>query len=502
MKSSIYQISIYIEDSKVWFYIFSGGSWVSSMYTYAQVDYADEELLGDILYPDTLSREVLQKMDPKCARSFASQSLTVFGLKAYKSGEVNSAGEAWSYGVWETYLKPVGVERKKLFSWNEATVADIIDRNPSLANETFYLPKNSARPYLVIGSSLVGPQSSAPYYAALQNYTMIEFTPLYVGQMQNLEVSYGYDGKIINKNSIEHVGGLVEPFAFGISGSSAPDSGLNADETTGILSVPQPEVAVDLSAAAGASSYAVGAFLESLPFSLSEKLGMTTDYWSPSNAKPKEIPMLLADGGSYENIPLINYIQRRIPKIVLFFMSSVPLQPASKWNVTTDDYADDQITDDLSAFFGALPAKWARWENRSYEYYKDQVFSTNDYATVVQALQDAQSAGKGILATFNLTTIENPWWGIPAGLTFEITFSYLGRLPQWENQLSPDMYELLVPDVGDDDLSIDIDHGPYKYFPHYNTEGGNINYEKANVLADLTGWSVLENAEFFRKVLS
>jgi hypothetical protein len=47
-------------------------------------------------------------------------------------------------------------------------------------------------------------------------------------------------------------------------------------------------------------------------------------------------------------------MQRRVKKIVLFFMAKTPLQPSSKWNVDEDEYLNSQITDAFSSFFGAL----------------------------------------------------------------------------------------------------------------------------------------------------
>ena len=81
---------------------------------------------------------------------------------------------------------------------------------------------------------------------------------------------------------------------------------------------------------------------------------------------------------------------------------------------------------------------------------------------------------------------------------------YLGRLSAWEAQLSPEMTSYLVPSDPADaaDLSVDVDSGPFANFPHYFTTGGSINYEKSNALADLSGWSILQNADLFRSILS
>jgi len=132
------------------------------------------------------------------------------------------------------------------------------------------------------------------------------------------------------------------------------------------------------------------------------------------------------------------------------------------------------------------------------------VFAASDFAPVVAALQAAQQVGKGIITTSRLTTVSNAWWGIPAGFTASVTFVYLGRLSRWEQRLRPELKELLVPHNVDDveDFSKDVLNGPFRNLPHYFTAGGEINAERANVLADLTAWSVLQNADLFRSVLS
>ena len=115
-------------------------------------------------------------------------------------------------------------------------------------------------------------------------------------------------------------------------------------------------------------------------------------------------------------------------------------------------------------------------------------------------LQQKLIEGKGAIATMNLTTIANDWWGIDAGQVFEVTFIYLSRLSAWESQLSPIMQKLVVP-KDSDDLTNTVNHGPFRNFPHYETLGGMIDYERANLLADMTGWLVQENADIFRNII-
>lgn len=317
----------------------SGGAWATTAYSFAQNVTNDMDLLGEILMPHDITPSALKEMDPTCLRALASADLTFIGLKAYTEAIVNTPSDAWAYGVQMTYLEPVGIKAYTRFSWNAATVADIKSRNPELANEEFLLPSNTDRPYPIIGATLVGPKDGAPYTAETQNFTLVEFTPLYVGQMMHLDVTYKYSKGI--KHTIR-VGGAVESFAYPRVGSP-PSRGLTAGVSSAVKDVNAPDSILDLQFAAGASSYAPGAFLESLPGNLSDVFGFPMDYYSPSDPLPTERTWLFSDGGSFENIPLISFLQRRVEKIVLFFNSVTPLSPTGKWDAARDAFTGKEV---------------------------------------------------------------------------------------------------------------------------------------------------------------
>lgn len=478
----------------------SGGSWATVVFSFKQVDVDDATFLGEILLPEEISMEKLEKMSPDCARALANCDFVKVTLEAVKSGVANTLADGWAHATQELYFEPVGIQAGVPFSWNEQTVADIKERNPLLKDLSFVLPSNAERPFPLIGAAIVGPDEGGGYPYDNRNMTMLEMTPLYVGQMRSLNVGYNYHE--IGFTRYKTVGGLVEPFAFGLKGSG-PKRGLD-DSSFKELHVPAPSSFLDLQYAAGASGYAEGAFFESLkPHNLSSALGMHFDYWSPVDARPSSLDTLVCDGGSYENIMLPSMLQRGMKKIILFFNTVTPLQPASNWNVEVDPPSKNQIDDGLSSLFGVLPEDYVTWEKRSFDFSKDQFFSRDDWAPLVKDLQRAQQDGNGILVTKTLRTVENSWWGVPSGLEVEVAFVYLGRLASWEAQLSPEMRELLVP-AGDaaSDLSKTVDSGPFRHFPHYPTAGGLLGSEQANVLADLTAWTVLKNAEQFQYMLS
>ena len=292
-----------------------------------------------------------------------------------------------------------------------------------------------------------------------------------------------------------------------------------------ILNIPAPSSIFDLQSAVGASSYApgmqispflhtyhqfividecfflyLGAFVESIPLGISDSFGMHVNYWSPTNYNtPTNYDMLFGDGGTIENIPLISFLQRKVQNSILFLNYADPLQPSEVWNVTHDTRKYGQVSDALPSYFGIFIDKDSSILERCYDYSKNQVFDEKDYPKVILALQAAQKKGNGLIASLNLTTVKNDFWGIPEGFTSKITFVYLARLSSWEEKLSPEMQKLVTPPDGSN-LADDIKTGPFEGFPHYTTLAGGINAERANLLGNMVGWSVLENEELFRSL--
>jgi hypothetical protein len=478
----------------------SGGSWATIAFTYLQNHTDDNAFLGEIVPPEAIRFDKLKFMDPRCARAFPNTNFTAVAKEVLEQGIAHTPADGYALATSDVYLAPISVPLSTRFSWDEDTVADIKRRNPQLENATFTIPVHD-RPFPVIHITLVGPKEGAPFIPVTQNYTKLEITPLYFGTMKNTAVQYTYD--IHGSKHTVLDGGVVEPFAAAWKGGGAPAQGLPENATSGILEVPEPGEFLDLRYGIGASSYAVGTFFESIVVpKLAQELCMQCDYWSPADPEPKLTTMMIGDGGAYENVNLFSFLQRRVPKIVLFFLTSVPLQPHEDWDVLRDPQAYDHISDDLAAFFGAINYSLPRYADRTYEYEKNTVFSLHDFDRVALGLQAAQREGKGIFYTANLTTIENTWWGIPGGLAFEITFAYLGRLSAWEALLTPGMQALVVPKVNGSDLSVTIQEGPFAGFPHYPTLAAGVNFEQANLLADMAGWSLLQHEELFRRMLS
>jgi hypothetical protein len=303
------------------------------------------------------------------------------------------------------------------------------------------------------------------------------------------------------------VGGAVEPFAYSRHGH-APANGLATGQLSDILSVPSSEAAfsdtLDPAHMAGASGFAIGAFMDTLPLGIPANTSLHMNYWSPADAAPMERDTLFADGGCYENLLVTSMLQRRVEKMVLFFNVHQPLQPAANWDVVNDPPSKTQIARDLAAFFGVFPEDYVEWEVRGFDLSFNQVWGQENWVPLVTALQAAQAKGTGVVVTMPLTTIQNDRWGIPAGIETEVTFVYLSRLFEWEKQLPSDMHDYFVPTdpAAAADASQTVADGPFKTFPNYPTICAGESAERANALADMAGWTVRENAALFKSIFT
>lgn len=324
------------------------------------------------------------------------------------------------------YLDPLGIKAGTSIAWSQEQLDDMFARNPDLKEtRDFALPVNEKRPYPIVGTTLVGPAAGAPYKVGSnsnRNLTMLEMSPLYVGALNTRQINYDYKRGGRDEHTLA-VGGAVEPFAFTRTGGAGPAQGLAPGQTSGMLTVPAaaPSEVVDIAHICGASSYAPGAFMDSLPLGIPDNTSLHFNYWSPSDAEPETEDTFFADGGVYENLLVSSMLQRRVEKLVLFYNVHTTLKPAEDWDVRTEPPSKSQVARDLAAFFGVIPEDYDEWQKRGFDLSHNQFWSTDDWPVVITALQAAQAEGNGVIATLNLTTVENKFWGIPSGVVTQVS---------------------------------------------------------------------------------
>lgn len=103
-----------------------------------------------------------------------------------------------------------------------------------------------------------------------------------------------------------------------------------------------------------------------------------------------------------------------------------------------------------------------------------------------------------MVATTQMSVVENPWWGIDGGWDVSVCWVYNGRSADWERRLPEAVRRMLA---ADDATSL------VARFPHYLTIGQNpgsltkLTPLQAHLLVELAGWGVLESADAVRDVL-
>lgn len=129
--------------------------------------------------------------------------------------------------------------------------------------------------------------------------------------------------------------------------------------------------------------------------------------------------------------------------------------------------------------------------------HRNTVFPAQDFASLVSDLQDAQAAGFGAVATKPFTTVANTYWGIDAGFTVSVTWVYLSKAWRWEQGLPDAMKQEFRHDPANfkNPLILPKD-GNFRSFPHYPTsEMLKLTVEQSSLLADLSGWVVLQHED-------
>ena len=349
---------------------------------------------------------------------------------------------------------------------------------------------------------MLGPLGSVPL-ASPRQYVMLESTPAYVGAVmppRNITYSRRFGRGKQQQQRVE-VGGLIEPQAFGglppaAGGGDGSIGGLAQGVVQGVIDgVEMPERPFSLRDLAGSSSYAPGGFFASSPLFplLGQWIGVHYDYWSPISSSPRATKAVFADGGDMESPHLMGMLLRGVRHAVVFLNFATPLQPSSGWDPHARAPTSKDVDDDFPPFFGMTLDDWGG--RTSYDFGRNQAFNQSDFAWVVEALQLSQASGRGAVATTELVTVENEWWGLEAGFKVTVTWVYLSRASTWEAALPPEVRALAVPPgSGGADVTRGRSGGPFAGFPYYST--GRMYYDEGNtnLLAALSGWVVAEHA--------
>jgi hypothetical protein len=466
----------------------SGGSWASTAFTYYS-DGArnDEELLGVTTPPERIRIAELERIAPHSLGAAATESFMsrlVEQALNVAMGRI-TANEVWLRAVGSTFFERFGLYdlgRPAYISYDEQTVAKIVQRNPALEGARFATVRNKTgdakRPYLVINSTLMWPNAD--------NMVHFEYTPLAAGSKRRLTL---YDPPGDTSGRSQTVGGgFVETFAF--SGGAPADWPLH----DGIARIPAPAQPFSLAFASGTSSAAFAATNASL-VGANELLNRyilqgppIAQYWPFTETTPGAQVFTFGDGGSLENFGVISLLLRGVKRMVVFVNAerrlSLDYDPGERepWMAPSIQ----QLDGNLSTLFGILPD-----DRQQPPTPNNKVFRTEDFRGVVQALQAAQRDGGPAIARTKLEVQPNDWWGLDGGWTADVCWVYLERVAEWDSRLQPEVARLI--DAGR--AAAPEEKTPYWAFPNYKTmfQGGKMEIlamrpGEANLLADFTSW--------------
>jgi len=502
----------------------SGGTWFAATYTYHQTSATDQELLGASVKPSSLSTSALSNQaDYLMAAPPQTLSLEVIASYLLQPvfARVKKYNLAWIYAVQEKYLEPFGL-RDQHFTWTEDDISRIRATNPSLKNAKILCAK-PGRPYLIMGSTLQGPLTTAPYPKESQHYNLYEMGGLATGVSVRSE-AVEYKG-LTTKYSM-WVGGYTENVAVGaLMGTKQGRAEAGS-------------YSMSISWAVGTSSCYIGQMSGTLIASypsvayLFRKLGRglkelnpLMPYSSPTAPNPSSTMSIFMDGGNVENTGIMPLVVRGVKTIVSLISTSVPLatkeeydaKDASATQANNFNYDPKWLSDCVSSLFGVAGHEITMNSN----YQHNQVFEKSSFQRLVHGLQQAQSQGKFPVTALTLTTVDNSRYGVKAGAKIELIFFYLSKATEFEDLLPTDTQQSIQQ--GRSVECKEYHHsfylfamrkcwfkssqecyekacGMYELFPNYSTSKQlRLTKHQTKLLAAFVQWGVDTNKELLEK---
>lgn len=374
---------------------------------------------------------------------------------------------------------------------------------PTVLSNTTYRTVRPNHPFPMIGTTYISLEKFnhlLPSDLDERQFAINSITPLYVGLDYARQITYR-DVNLLHQDENVLVGGFMEPHGYGSQGPESIDlterygplSTLKSGFTTITQGAPH---AFTIQRAMAHSGFAPGAWVHHEASFLGNAVIDYMNYWSPNSApksKPANNQYLIGDGGNTDNGDLMASIRRGVRRIVIWDNPSSPLNTREAFDPWMRAPRSDDISSDLSAYFGYF------WKSSTVSYRHNHVFRQEDFPKVVNGLQVAQARGTGAVATFNLKTVENQFFGIPEGRELTVTFFHAGRCRVWEDLLPFETRQHVVPTrVNATDPQNLVQGGPFANFPFFNTFTQlDMSASQANLLSHLTTWVVMRNKEHF-----
>ncbi|CAK8988210.1 unnamed protein product [Durusdinium trenchii] len=309
----------------------SGGSWTAGPYMFAHM--SDKELLGSRTKPSEAS------LPMSTTYFWFRVTVPLLGPDLLKQAFFNHDDP---HGIWvntfnKILLEPLGLgNTSKYMASDEQSLQRILQNNPHLRREDFILPPiDRPRAFVMLGVLLapLGHESEDDTVVSLQMSPDFSGSPFYPGGHGNIK----YDEESTNWFTRADIpalkmvigGGMVETFAFG--GDTPYDqSGQSGGHG---VKMPSPSEPLSLAKAIGVSSAAFTAMisqaLNNFGGQTMQALIPVTTMWpitSRTQPGPKAAAKFkIGDGGHMDNSGLLPILQRKVPKVVMFVNTDIPI---------------------------------------------------------------------------------------------------------------------------------------------------------------------------------
>jgi len=460
----------------------SGGSWVGSVYMFANRN--KSELLGASTDPRELTMDVLEHMSQDSLGSVATHAMDPHSFL----GIHRSAHTFWTRAVASIILEPFGLgDRFTFMAASPEHVEQIRTRNPAARKWQFLTPQKDRFKVFVMNGAILAPVGSDPSDSGT---VAIQMSPDYIGLPYLPDVSY-----LDTTHSWEIYpllgGGFVESFAFG---GPEPKEGQGGSPHA---RMEPPKRAFSLADAIGISS---AAFAGSALTAAMEEWAPQVDIWPVTTVKNDEVlarTYKLGDGGLVENGGVLAMLQRGVRSIIWLIDTDTRLDMETDFCLitTTDWVAKKKVTNQLYDKFGFFSSDEANEQTGYLD--KNQIFAREDFAPLLCQLQQLVQRGEPTVYRAKLKLVENNWWNIPGGEQVDIIFVYNEPCSGFENLLPPDTRASLKQ--GDD--------GEFAHFPNYKTTFENSDFvaltrRQVNLAAAQSEYFVRKNEAMFKSFLA
>ncbi|CAE7777026.1 unnamed protein product [Symbiodinium pilosum] len=482
----------------------SGGTWCSSIFMFAKDFKGDAidtaELLGRATTPSELTMEALRDNLVPIVSGITNADSSDFIsaiLKEYKGKE----HEVWPKVMSEWLLRHFdGLESFEAYIAKEEDVKRIKEDNPQLEKKRFLTPR-SDRPknFIMNGCSL----APLKYNATTENVVSFQMCPDFTGSPfypENKQVKYDMasifpckDFGLSGFRSMTRTmgGGFTETFAFG---GPAP-----RDQTGGEKCVMgEPSTPFSLPYAVGISSWAAGGALNQVR-ALGNLVNIRKDYWPVTSEilphRQEAIAYQLGDGGSLDNAGVLALLQRGARKVIWICSSWTDLKSSYDWAGATAETFNPQeagVADQVFCTFGYDSSALG------FFYSHNQVFERDQCFPLCQEIKAFKNQGKPAVVHKKLAVLPNSWWGITGGYEVDLLLIYLEKSRE---------FEALLPQETQREIAKG-DQGAFANYPIYKTTSQNegdilgLTAQQSHLLAAQAEYSVKENEELFRKLLS